>query len=64
MVVPTLFFVLAYSYPLAVNFLPSYRIPADMVGHDEDVDVDEDGGGEERKERKGEEESDSEKSKV
>lgn len=29
MVVPMCFFIAAYSYPLAVNFIPAYRIPAD-----------------------------------
>ena len=61
MVVPTLFFVMAYTYPLAVNFLPSYRIPADMIGQDEDEGGDR---GEEVKEaRKGDEESESENEK-
>ncbi|KAG5635959.1 hypothetical protein H0H81_009557 [Sphagnurus paluster] len=32
MVVPAAFFVLAYTYTLAVNFVPSYRDPADKVG--------------------------------
>jgi len=59
MVVPTMFFVLAYSYPLAVNFLPSYRIPADMVGQDENA-----GGGGGNKEVKEKAESVSENSKV
>ena len=31
MIIPTMFFAMAYSYPLAVNFIPSYRIPADKV---------------------------------
>lgn len=32
MVVPLCFFVAAWSYALAVNFVPSYRIPADKMG--------------------------------
>lgn len=32
MVVPVVFFVAAYTYAVAVNFVPSYRDPADMVG--------------------------------
>ena len=61
MVVPTLFFVMAYTYPLAVNFLPSYRIPADMIGQDEDEGGDR--GEEVMEARKGDEESESENEK-
>lgn len=32
MVVPLCFFVCAWSYSLAVNFVPAYRIPADKFG--------------------------------
>jgi FHS family L-fucose permease-like MFS transporter len=32
MIIPVMFFVMAYSYALAVNFIPSYRDPADKVG--------------------------------
>ena len=32
MAVPMAFFVAAWSYSLAVNFVPSYRIPADKLG--------------------------------
>lgn len=32
MSVPLAFFVLAYSYCLAVNFVPAYRDPVDMLG--------------------------------
>ncbi|KAK5357944.1 hypothetical protein LTS13_011057 [Exophiala xenobiotica] len=33
MVVPTAFMIAAETYALAVNFVPAYRIPADMVGN-------------------------------
>jgi FHS family L-fucose permease-like MFS transporter len=32
MIIPVMFFVMAYSYALAVNFVPSYRDPADKIG--------------------------------
>ena len=32
MIVPTMFFVSALTYPLCVNFVPAYRIPADLTG--------------------------------
>ncbi|KAJ8080781.1 hypothetical protein PM082_017616 [Marasmius tenuissimus] len=32
MLVPTMFFVSALTYPLALNFIPAYRIPADSTG--------------------------------
>ncbi|KIW54867.1 hypothetical protein PV05_07199 [Exophiala xenobiotica] len=32
MIVPTAFMIAAETYALAVNFVPAYRIPADMVG--------------------------------
>ncbi|KAG6857122.1 hypothetical protein H0H87_009253 [Tephrocybe sp. NHM501043] len=32
MVIPVIFFILAYTYALAVNFIPSYRNAADKVG--------------------------------
>ena len=35
MIIPVMFFVMAYSYALAVNFIPSYRDPADKVGEGE-----------------------------
>ena len=35
MIIPVMFFVMAYSYALAVNFIPSYREPADKVGEGE-----------------------------
>ncbi|KAF8223164.1 MFS general substrate transporter [Tricholoma matsutake] len=35
MIIPVMFFVMAYSYPLAVNFVPSYRDSADKVGEGE-----------------------------
>jgi len=35
MIIPVMFFVMAYSYALAVNFVPSYRDPADKVGKDD-----------------------------
>lgn len=52
MVVPLMFFIAAESYPLAVNFIPSYRDPADafsttdigLTGHHDDVET-ADGGG-------------------
>jgi FHS family L-fucose permease-like MFS transporter len=31
MVVPVLFFVVAWSYAICVNFVPSYRDPADKI---------------------------------
>jgi MFS transporter, FHS family, L-fucose permease len=34
MIVPVIFFIAAYSYALAVNFVPSYRNPADMIGEE------------------------------
>jgi FHS family L-fucose permease-like MFS transporter len=33
MAVPLGFFVLAWTYSLAVNFVPAYRDPIDMLGH-------------------------------
>jgi FHS family L-fucose permease-like MFS transporter len=33
MAVPMAFFVLAWTYSLAVNFVPAYRDPIDMLGH-------------------------------
>ena len=33
MAVPLAFFVLAWTYSLAVNFVPAYRDPIDMLGH-------------------------------
>jgi FHS family L-fucose permease-like MFS transporter len=33
MAVPLAFFVLAWTYALAVNFVPAYRDPIDMLGH-------------------------------
>jgi len=38
MIIPALFFVLAYTYALAVNFVPSYRVPADKTG-DSDLGI-------------------------
>jgi FHS family L-fucose permease-like MFS transporter len=35
MAVPLAFFVLAWTYSLAVNFVPAYRNPVDMMGHAE-----------------------------
>jgi FHS family L-fucose permease-like MFS transporter len=35
MIIPVVFFVMAYSYALAVNFIPSYRDSADKVGEGE-----------------------------
>jgi FHS family L-fucose permease-like MFS transporter len=35
MAVPLGFFVLAWTYSLAVNFVPAYRDPVDMMGHTE-----------------------------
>jgi FHS family L-fucose permease-like MFS transporter len=35
MAVPLGFFVLAWTYSLAVNFVPAYRDPVDMMGHAE-----------------------------
>jgi FHS family L-fucose permease-like MFS transporter len=35
MIIPVMFFVMAYSYALAVNFIPSYRDSADKVGEGE-----------------------------
>ena len=32
MIVPTMFFVSAYTYPLCVNFVPAYRDKVDKVG--------------------------------
>lgn len=32
MIVPVMFFVAAYSYPICVNFVPVYRDAADKVG--------------------------------
>ncbi|KAK1224228.1 hypothetical protein PQX77_012885 [Marasmius sp. AFHP31] len=32
MIVPVMFFVSALTYPLCVNFVPAYRIPADATG--------------------------------
>jgi FHS family L-fucose permease-like MFS transporter len=32
MIIPVVFFVMAYSYALAVNFVPSYRDQVDKVG--------------------------------
>ena len=32
MIVPLCFFVAAWTYSLAVNFVPAYRIPADKFG--------------------------------
>ena len=32
MLVPTMFFASALTYPIAVNFIPAYRIPADATG--------------------------------
>lgn len=32
MVVPVCFMVVAWTYALAVNFIPSYRDPADRIG--------------------------------
>jgi len=45
---PMMFFVMGYTYPLTVNFLPGYRIPADMTGQDEDEDEGEGRKGERR----------------
>jgi FHS family L-fucose permease-like MFS transporter len=39
MVVPVVVFVAAYPYALAVNFVPSYRDPADKIG-DSDLGLD------------------------
>jgi FHS family L-fucose permease-like MFS transporter len=33
MSVPLGFFILAWTYSLAVNFIPAYRDPVDMLGH-------------------------------
>ncbi|KAF2835612.1 glucose/galactose transporter [Patellaria atrata CBS 101060] len=35
MLVPTMFMVLAWTYSLAVNFIPAYRDPADKIGASE-----------------------------
>ncbi|KAK7027965.1 hypothetical protein VNI00_015048 [Paramarasmius palmivorus] len=35
MIVPTMFFVSALTYPICVNFVPAYRIPVDSTGVDE-----------------------------
>jgi FHS family L-fucose permease-like MFS transporter len=35
MIIPVIFFAMAYSYALAVNFVPSYRHQADKVGEGE-----------------------------
>jgi MFS transporter, FHS family, L-fucose permease len=33
MIIPTMFYLQAYMYALAVNFIPAYRDPADAIGH-------------------------------
>jgi FHS family L-fucose permease-like MFS transporter len=35
MIIPAMFFMMAYLYALAVNFIPSYCDPADKVGEGE-----------------------------
>ncbi|KAF9267565.1 MFS general substrate transporter [Marasmius fiardii PR-910] len=35
MIVPTMFFASALTYPICVNFVPAYRIPADSIGEGE-----------------------------
>ena len=35
MVVPVMFFTLAYTYAIAVNFIPNYRDSADNIGKSE-----------------------------
>lgn len=32
MIIPVMFFLMAYTYAIAVNFVPSYRDPADKIG--------------------------------
>jgi len=38
MVIPVIFFVLAWTYALAVNFVPSYRDPADRIGDSDGIE--------------------------
>jgi len=37
MVVPVCFFVVAWSYAVCVNFVPSYRDPADRTAEDASI---------------------------
>ncbi|KAF5369101.1 hypothetical protein D9615_010441 [Tricholomella constricta] len=64
MIIPVIFFILAYSYALAVNFVPSYRDPADKVGEADLMAPRADDGASSQKEGSFEKGSTSEKERV
>jgi MFS transporter, FHS family, L-fucose permease len=53
MIIPTMFHLQAYTYALAVNFIPAYRDPADAIGHSAVGLVPRDEGGSPVKEKEG-----------